>query len=638
VQFRRRNVLLIAVLASFFVAASDAWATNYYVSPAGSDSNAGSSVAPWRTVGRVNNAALVPGDSVLFQSGQTFSDASLYPKTGTTYDSYGTGSALLQGPGNPVYFPDGVHDITLKNLDVSGAYILVLSGGNTYNIALTGSVIHDTPYAGVATQTTDHDWTVSANTFRHTGDTAVLVGATREVIDRNTIADAGWNAGVGGAGSHGIYDKGPDTTISNNDISGVPNGQAVSLRLHGARVFGNAIHDTPFAIAFFDYDTAAAPQGNNYVYNNRLWNISGWGFYYGGQPDPNGQAPSVGFVVASNSFLFSGAAEATNLSEVPAAANVRLVNNIFSGTFGSAYRGCSTCVEDHNNWNGGSSNLPSGVGDLRLNPELSAPSALAPSASSPGVDRGSMSLQGLTYAQLCDGQPLHYCGSAPDLGAAEFLPAGGSTGPSAPAGLAVTASGLSSMSLTWLPSTDDVGVAGYDVYANGVKLGTAASSTATVGGLTCSTSYTMGVQAFDADGNRSSLVTVPGTTQPCVSAPVVGDTTSPNVTITSPASGAGVGKTFVVRAGAVDASGVAELRFFLNDVLVCVVSGPSGSCSMAAKSGWSTVTVQARDNFGNVGVAAIRLKASKLAVGATTTTTRTISAYRPHAFHRSRRP
>src|SRR5688572_29220844 len=43
-------------------------AATYYVSPTGSDSNAGNNVgAPWRTVSKVNSKAFGPGDKILFK-------------------------------------------------------------------------------------------------------------------------------------------------------------------------------------------------------------------------------------------------------------------------------------------------------------------------------------------------------------------------------------------------------------------------------------------------------------------------------------------------------------------------------------------------------------------------------------------
>src|SRR5688500_19830665 len=46
---------------------------SYFVSPAGSDLNAGTSPdIPWQSVGRVNGQELQPGDSVFFEGGATF--------------------------------------------------------------------------------------------------------------------------------------------------------------------------------------------------------------------------------------------------------------------------------------------------------------------------------------------------------------------------------------------------------------------------------------------------------------------------------------------------------------------------------------------------------------------------------------
>ena len=45
----------------------------YYVSPAGSDSNNGTSAtSPWQTIAKVNSFAFPQGSTVSFQGGQTF--------------------------------------------------------------------------------------------------------------------------------------------------------------------------------------------------------------------------------------------------------------------------------------------------------------------------------------------------------------------------------------------------------------------------------------------------------------------------------------------------------------------------------------------------------------------------------------
>jgi endoglucanase Acf2/chitodextrinase len=85
---------------------------------------------------------------------------------------------------------------------------------------------------------------------------------------------------------------------------------------------------------------------------------------------------------------------------------------------------------------------------------------------------------------------------------------GGSTGdtqaPSTPSSLAVTGKTSSSVSLSWVGSTDNVGVAGYRIYRGGAAVGTTSSTSYTNSGLSASTSYTFAVRAYDAAGNESS--------------------------------------------------------------------------------------------------------------------------------------
>lgn len=59
------------------------------------------------------------------------------------------------------------------------------------------------------------------------------------------------------------------------------------------------------------------------------------------------------------------------------------------------------------------------------------------------------------------------------------------------------------ISLSWTAATDNIGVAVYDVYANGVFKTTVSGTTATVQGLAPSTTYTFYVIAKDASGNSS---------------------------------------------------------------------------------------------------------------------------------------
>ena len=100
----------------------------------------------------------------------------------------------------------------------------------------------------------------------------------------------------------------------------------------------------------------------------------------------------------------------------------------------------------------------------------------------------------------------------------------------------VTASNrtTTSISLTWAPATDNVGVAAYGIYNGANLIDTTAGTTGIVSNLTCGTNYTLSVDAFDASGNSSPKTTIMVSTLPCT------DTTAPTATMTSPANGSTV--------------------------------------------------------------------------------------------------
>jgi chitodextrinase len=94
--------------------------------------------------------------------------------------------------------------------------------------------------------------------------------------------------------------------------------------------------------------------------------------------------------------------------------------------------------------------------------------------------------------------------------------------PSAPANLVVTLRTTTSIALSWAASTDNVGVTGYGLYRAGTLVGTSTQTAAVFSGLTCNTSHTLSVDAYDAAGNRSSK------TNTLVSTTACPDTTPPS--------------------------------------------------------------------------------------------------------------
>ena len=91
------------------------------------------------------------------------------------------------------------------------------------------------------------------------------------------------------------------------------------------------------------------------------------------------------------------------------------------------------------------------------------------------------------------------------------------TPPSMPTGFTVTGSTSTSISTSWKPSTDDVGVTGYKL--GGPQVATTTATSYTFSTLVCGTSYALGVTALDAAGNTSPQAQLTGQTAPCQTGP-----------------------------------------------------------------------------------------------------------------------
>ncbi|MGW4746925.1 cellulose binding domain-containing protein [Streptomyces sp. NPDC004290] len=77
------------------------------------------------------------------------------------------------------------------------------------------------------------------------------------------------------------------------------------------------------------------------------------------------------------------------------------------------------------------------------------------------------------------------------------------TAPTTPSGLAVAAVGTGDVTLNWQPSTDNVGVTGYDVVRDGTRVGSPLGTSFTDTGLAPGSRHRYQVTARDAAGNTS---------------------------------------------------------------------------------------------------------------------------------------
>jgi hypothetical protein len=119
--------------------------------------------------------------------------------------------------------------------------------------------------------------------------------------------------------------------------------------------------------------------------------------------------------------------------------------------------------------------------------------------------------------------------SAAELQSDMSTPIGGSApppadtiAPTAPSNVTITSRTQTSVALSWQASSDNLGVSGYGRYSNGSIVSSGTGTAYTFGGLTCGSSYTFGVDAYDAAGNRSTQSTVTAATIACSTSPPPG--------------------------------------------------------------------------------------------------------------------
>ena len=91
--------------------------------------------------------------------------------------------------------------------------------------------------------------------------------------------------------------------------------------------------------------------------------------------------------------------------------------------------------------------------------------------------------------------------------------------PTRPTGLRLAGATPTSVTLTWRRSSDNKGVAGYDVYLAGRTTFRTTQTTYTITALACRTTYRVGVAAYDAAGNTSRTAWISVSTAACAPPP-----------------------------------------------------------------------------------------------------------------------
>src|SRR5881392_3830045 len=106
-------------------------------------------------------------------------------------------------------------------------------------------------------------------------------------------------------------------------------------------------------------------------------------------------------------------------------------------------------------------------------------------------------------------------------------PLADTTAPTTPSGVAASALTSSSLTLSWSPATDNVGVTGYRVYRNGTLAASPSGTSASITGLLASVLYSFTVSAVDAAGNASASSAPLSVTTPLLTTPTSAPTPPP---------------------------------------------------------------------------------------------------------------
>jgi chitodextrinase len=165
--------------------------------------------------------------------------------------------------------------------------------------------------------------------------------------------------------------------------------------------------------------------------------------------------------------------------------------------------------------------------------------------------------------------------------------------PSVPTNIVSSNITITSFTLSWTASTDNVGVTGYEVFQNGISLGTSATTSRSVTNLTSGTTYAMTVRARDAAGNWSAQ------SAPLNVTTAAGDTQAPSVPANLAASAITSTSFTLTWSASSDNVGVTGYEIFRNGVSAGIVAGTSNVISGLAQSTSYAMTVRARDAAGN---------------------------------------
>lgn len=173
--------------------------------------------------------------------------------------------------------------------------------------------------------------------------------------------------------------------------------------------------------------------------------------------------------------------------------------------------------------------------------------------------------------------------------------------PTVPSGVNSSAILPSGYTISWTQSTDNVGVANYEVFRNGIPVGNTTSTTFTFTGLTCNTLSTITVKAKDAVGNISAAsAPLSVTTTTC-------DAIAPSVPTALVSSDIRPAAFTLSWTASTDNISVTGYEVYKNGVLAIASATTTTTLLGLTCETAYTITIKAKDEAGNLSPASVPL-------------------------------
>lgn len=519
--------------------------TTYYVATTGSDSAAGGSATPWKTLDKAMAASLKPGDEVVVRSG-TYNETLTIQKSGSasgyiTIRSEVEGGAKIVASGSNNGINVAANYVKIEGFDVKGAGSHGIMANNVHHTQILNNTVHNAGASGIQYNYSDFI-TIEGNTTYSNASTGWFSGISvyqnrnitndsssgiRTIIRNNVSYDNVTKSGGHSDGNGIIID----------DFQSTQNGSFKAYN-NGALVEGNLVYSNGgkgIQIAWSDNITV---RNNTSWHNNTDTQNSGtWRGEISNQ-DSNNNTFVNNITVADTSRNSNNVA----IGDYGDNSNTKWYNNLtFNGTVGKASV----------NTEGGNTGPTAANGNLLgVDPKFinDAGGNFHLSSASPAVNKGS-SAYGLAAIDLDGGTRVV---GVVDLGAYESgtTTPPTTTPPTTPgnsAPVAIDDSGFSTKQGTAVTITA-ASLLSNDTDANGDKLkitgvSGAANGTVTLNGSgdvvftpksgftgTASFTYTVADPAGLTDTGKASIsVTSTGTTTPSSSYSLWGSSARPSI-------------------------------------------------------------------------------------------------------------